>query len=157
MNNKIFRSKSIDRISSPEQLNEYVRVSNPGVWMVLAAIIVLLVGVCVWGIFGRMDATVSAVVVVKDGNAVCYVKEEQIGNIQKGQSITVRDSLHTVASVSEIPVPLAEETDAYILHVGSLSVGEWVYELRFTTALANGVYEGVIVTESFSPMSFLLN
>lgn len=47
MNEQVFRKKSVDRVSSPEQLNEYIRVSNPGVWMILAAIIVLLVGAIV--------------------------------------------------------------------------------------------------------------
>ena len=31
MDNQIFRKKNIERVSSPEQLNDYVRVSNPGV------------------------------------------------------------------------------------------------------------------------------
>ena len=31
----LFRKKSLERISSPEQLNEYVRVSTPSVWLVL--------------------------------------------------------------------------------------------------------------------------
>ena len=33
MENKLFRQKSIDRVSSPEQLQDYMRVTNPGVWM----------------------------------------------------------------------------------------------------------------------------
>ena len=38
----VFRKKSLDRVNSPEQLNEYIRVANPGVWVILAAVIVLL-------------------------------------------------------------------------------------------------------------------
>ena len=49
MNSQLFRKKSVDKVSSPEQLNEYIRVANPGVWMVLAAIVILLAGVVVWG------------------------------------------------------------------------------------------------------------
>lgn len=30
MSDQIFRKKSLDRISSPEQLNDYIRVANPG-------------------------------------------------------------------------------------------------------------------------------
>ena len=37
MSDQIFRKKSLDRISSPEQLNDYIRVANPGIWMILAA------------------------------------------------------------------------------------------------------------------------
>ena len=44
MNEQLFRKKSVDKVSSPEQLNEYIRVANPGVWMVLAAIVILLAG-----------------------------------------------------------------------------------------------------------------
>lgn len=35
MNQQLFRQSSIDRVFSPEQLNDYIRVTNPGVWMVL--------------------------------------------------------------------------------------------------------------------------
>ena len=55
MSDQIFRKKSLDRISSPEQLNDYIRMANPGIWMILAAVIILLAGVCVWGIFGHLD------------------------------------------------------------------------------------------------------
>ena len=48
MNQQLFRKSSIDRVSSPEQLNDYIKVTNPGVWLVLAAVIVLLMGACVW-------------------------------------------------------------------------------------------------------------
>ena len=55
MNKQIFRKKSVDRMSSPEQLNDYIKVTNPGVWMALAAIVILLIGVCVWGVFGTLE------------------------------------------------------------------------------------------------------
>ena len=54
MNNSIFRQKSIDRISSPEKLDDYIRVTTPSVWITLAAIVILLVGAIIWGIFGEL-------------------------------------------------------------------------------------------------------
>ncbi|MCM1328964.1 MAG: hypothetical protein NC253_05925 [Ruminococcus sp.] len=63
MEKQLFRKASIDRVSSPEQLNDYVRVSNPSVWTILAAIIILLTGVYIWGIFGRLDTVVKAAAV----------------------------------------------------------------------------------------------
>lgn len=59
MSKQLFRQKSLDKITSPEQMGDYIRVSNPSVWMILAAIIVLLIGVCVWGVFGRLDTTLQ--------------------------------------------------------------------------------------------------
>ena len=55
MNNSIFREKSVTRVSSPEQLNDYIRVSTPAVWLVLSAMILLLIGVIAWGCFGRLE------------------------------------------------------------------------------------------------------
>ncbi len=51
----IFRAKSIDRVSSPEQLNDYIRVTTPPVWVALFAIILLLAGVFVWSLCGRLE------------------------------------------------------------------------------------------------------
>jgi hypothetical protein len=46
--NKIFRKNTLDRISSPEKLNEYIRVSRPSVWIILAAIIVIIAAAAFW-------------------------------------------------------------------------------------------------------------
>ena len=54
MNNGIFRQESIDKVSSPEKLDDYIRVTTPSVWIALAAIVALLIGVIVWGCFGEL-------------------------------------------------------------------------------------------------------
>ena len=53
--NGIFREKSLERVSSPEALNDYIRVTTPSVWLVLAALIILLGGMLVWSIFGTVE------------------------------------------------------------------------------------------------------
>ncbi len=55
MSESLFRKKSIDRISSPEQLNDYIRVSTPPLWLALIATLLLLIGALAWGVFGTMD------------------------------------------------------------------------------------------------------
>ncbi len=50
----IFRKKSMDRISNPEALNDYIRVTAPSVWIVLIALVVLLVGMLAWSVLGRV-------------------------------------------------------------------------------------------------------
>ena len=76
-NNKqsLFREKSIERIESPEKLNDYLKVTSPGVWLVLITVIVILAGVCIWGVFGRIQATAPAAVVSENGESVCLVPE----------------------------------------------------------------------------------
>jgi uncharacterized membrane protein len=51
----IYRKKSLERAKDPEQLDDYIRVTSPGVWMILAVVILLLVGFLVWGLFGTIE------------------------------------------------------------------------------------------------------
>ncbi|MFR2214765.1 MAG: hypothetical protein ACLS61_13650 [Ruminococcus sp.] len=86
MSDQIFRKKSLDRISSPEQLNDYIRVANPGIWMILAAVIILLAGVCVWGIFGHLDTKTETVGTAKAGTNHMLYKRNRYPECQKRNS-----------------------------------------------------------------------
>ena len=55
----------MNRISSPEDLTGYLRVTSPGMWIVLAAVIALLVGMFAWSSVGLLDTTVDATAIVK--------------------------------------------------------------------------------------------
>jgi len=157
MSNTIFRQKSLDRISSPEQLNDYIRVSTPSVWMLLIAIVVLLAGVCVWGIFGRMDTVLPALAIAQENSVVAYVREEDAAAIKEGMTVSIGDSTGTVSSVSDWPVTLPATFTEYMRHAVSLQEGEWVYSITLDVDCADGVYTAQIVTDSVSPMSFVLN
>ena len=51
----LYRKKSLERISSPEELNDYIRVTSPPVWIVLLAIVILLVGLLTWASLGTVE------------------------------------------------------------------------------------------------------
>ena len=157
MNNQIFRKKSIDRMSSPEQLNDYIKVTNSGVWMALAAIVILLIGVCVWGVFGKLETKLPVAAVSQDGQTVLYVKEDNIASVRENMSVYVGDETYKVTSVSAQPVAVTEEISEYARHTGELSIGEWVYIVQIDGSLANGTYKAQIVTDSVSPLYFVFN
>ena len=56
----IFRKQTVDRIKSPEDLTDYLKVTNPGIWFTLAAVIVLLAGLIVWASVGKLETKVGA-------------------------------------------------------------------------------------------------
>ena len=43
------------KISSPEQLNTYIRAARPGAWIVLASALVFLLGLFSWILFGELQ------------------------------------------------------------------------------------------------------
>lgn len=157
MNEGLFRKKSMEKISSPEQLDDYIRVSNPGVWMLLFSVIILLIGMCVWGVFGRLDTTVSALAICNDGKTICYVNQDNLSAIENGTTVVINEKEYTVTAIGSEPVKVTSDFDDYALHVGNLQTGEWVYEIVIDAELSDGIYEAEIVTESIAPMSFMLN
>ncbi|MBP3854527.1 MAG: hypothetical protein IK990_02795 [Ruminiclostridium sp.] len=65
-NATVFRQKTLERISSPEQLTDYLRITNPGIWIILAAVIVLLAGIFVWVMVGTLETTAQARVITEN-------------------------------------------------------------------------------------------
>ena len=43
------------RISSPEQVDDYIRVTTPGMWLLAAAVFVLLAALVIWGFAGKVE------------------------------------------------------------------------------------------------------
>ena len=157
MNQQLFRKKSVDKVSSPEQLNEYIRVSNPGVWMVLAAIVILLAGVIVWSCVGHLETTLDTAVVCENGEAVVFVKEADIEKIEVGMTVRVGDKEYAVSEIPTEPVRIDGTIAEYAIHLGGLTEGEWVYAVKVSGDFADGIQKAEIVIESITPISFILN
>ena len=139
MSEEIFRKKSLDRVKSPENLDDYIKVANPGVWLLLVSVIVLLAGACVWGIIGHIDSTVPSTVRIENGTAVCYVAEENIKGITEGMTVKFDDKETVIESI------------------GAKENGEYICTLKTDEALKDGFYDGKVVTQSYKPLSFVLN
>lgn len=131
MEQSIFRKSSLERVSSPEQLNDYIRVTNPGVWLVLAAVVILLAGACVWGVFARLDTTISVPVEVTGGEARLLLED--------GRQIA--PSAPVIIGGRKFSLGPAVGGGAY-----SVSVD-----------LPDGDYQATVVTERVAPISFVFN
>ena len=156
MDESIFRKKSIDKVSSPDQLNEYIRVATPGVWLILSAIIIFLRGIIVWGIFGTITTTARAAVVVGDGRAVCYANAG--GAVpEAGMELSVGGKTGTVGVVSSRPVQPEEGDRAGIMYAGGFDEGAYCYTAEAEIeGISDGIYPAEITVSSVHPISFVL-
>lgn len=60
MNKEVFRKVSVERLSSPEQLDTLMRVTSPKGWLALAALGVLLLSAIAWGFGGTLQSKIHA-------------------------------------------------------------------------------------------------
>ena len=102
MDNQVFRQKSLDQISSPEQLNDYMRVTNPSVWIVLAAVILLLAGMILWSSVASIDSFATGTAQVKDGTMTVRFENAQIAkSISSGMEVVVGETASVISSVGK--------------------------------------------------------
>lgn len=138
MNESIFREKSLQKVKSPDNLNEYIRVANPGVWVLLAAVIALLVGMCIWGIFGQLTTEIMANARSDGGIVTCYLPEKGSQSVRPGMPATIDGHPGTVSEVS----------------VRSNADSTCIIEMK--EPLPDGIYIAQIEVENIHPSFFLL-
>ena len=135
----LFRKKSLDKVKSPENLDDYIQVSNPGVWLLLISVIILLAGACVWGIFGHADSTVETSIRAENEAVVCYIANEAVSSVQEGMTVKFNGF------------------EAVIIEIGQKEDMGYVCVLKSDQTIPDGFYEGKIVTKSTRPLSFVMN
>ena len=102
MGNDIFRKKAMDRLSSPEQLNDYLRVTSPSVWIVLGAIILLLVGSLIWATFTGIESNVTGPAQVKGGVMTVTLEDDNFSKqVSEGQYIIIGETHTRIAGIGK--------------------------------------------------------
>jgi len=119
MNPSLFRKTALERISSPEQLNEYIKITNPGVWSILLGCLVLLIAVGFWAFSGSIPDTVHAFgiifpehgvaqVVPAAGGRITNMRVKVGDHVEAGQIIAVipqEDLIRRITEEKSAPVP----------------------------------------------------
>ena len=133
----IFRKKALERISSPEQLTDYLRVTDPGIWVFLSAVILLLVGMLAWAAVGTIETVAAGKAVVEDGRAEVIITDSVDDDLATGMPIRLAKEESVVSTISE------EEYGRALLYC--------------ETALPDGTYDADIITEQIHPIRFLID
>lgn len=95
MKGSIFRKEALERLSSPEQLDQLMQIVTPRSWLPLAALGGLLACGVVWSLFGRIPVTTTgrgAIVYAGDSAAgelkgVAYFSAGEVAQIQPGMKV----------------------------------------------------------------------
>lgn len=159
MEESVFRKESLERVSSPEQLNDYIKVSGPSVWVVLAAVLLLLAALFVWAFTGSIPTTLNMTGMAAGGEITCYVSTEEAQKLAPGMPAQAGSVAGTVSAVGDLPLSYAEtaaryESD-YIAY--ALGLGDWNVPVRVAAAVPDGLQALTITTDTVHPIRFLFN
>lgn len=155
MSENLFRQKSIDHITSPEDMHNYMRVTSPRLWMLLSAISLLLIGFIVYASTTKIENkvpvriyvnTVDEADIEEDTEEAYYVAYAQLpneysGRIEIGMPVRVREYTGTIEWITSM-----EETVMF-----SVDFGDQIEYLPV------GEYDGEVILESTTPINFLWN
>ena len=157
MQNNLFREKSIERISSPEQLHDYMRVTSPRLWMILAAILVLLAGFIVYASTATMENTLTIRATVAS-----YQNSEEDQSNGAGERSTVVSAQVPASMLDSVKtgmkVRILKETGrvSFILESEDEDEANLIIEMDHDQIpLKDGEYDAELVMESTTPISFL--
>ena len=151
----LFRKKSMERISSPEELHDYMRVTSPRLWMLLSAMAALLVGFLVYASTATMENTVKIQVDV----AGYTMDEDGDGQEESGTvvSSTLPESMKDMIKSGMVLRVAGEEGKVFSYYTIEDELGILFEMNRKHLNLPDGTYDGELVLESTRPISFLWN
>ncbi len=133
------KNKRIKMNQSVEDLNNYIRVTNPGVWLLIVAMLSIMIGILIWSFFGHIERTIDATIYVEKNEIVCYVNEDDSANLTKGMVVEYANLKGTIQDKQE-------NQD-----------GVDIYTVSSKNKVKDGYYSGIIIIEEISPISFLLD
>lgn len=157
MENQPFRKQSLERIKSPDALNDYIHVARPSTWLVLGAIVLFLIGIIVWGVFGRVTLEVNGFSVVEGGRIWVLVDQKDMSRVEPGMEIRIGENKGEVEIVYPETSTLGEQCDLYGIYPGSHDRDQVVGGVEGTMRIADGSYDCTIVLKSLAPISLLTN
>lgn len=164
----IFRQESLDRVMSPEQLDQYIRVSKPSAWILAAALFILGLSVLIWSVVGSLPQTVLVKGFVDESNTIyCYVDPSEVQDNWEGYQakLTFPDNSTINGVVSEMdPVPYSINEISNIIKkdwiVDSIIDTNYVYQFKVETdkpVQPNVLVNASVTTNEVKPIEYILN
>ena len=100
----IFRAEALDQLSSPEQLEQLLQVTNRKSWITLATLGFLIFVVLLWSIFGRIPVTVNGTGILIYPRQVMPFQASVQGQLSS-MNIAVGDRVQAGQVIATVSVP----------------------------------------------------
>jgi multidrug resistance efflux pump len=113
MDKTVFRKVSIERLSSPEQLDRMVTITSTKSWLILIALGCILVSIVIWSFAGSLAVSVTAEGMLVRGGGIVDISSSEAGqvsdirvkpgdNIKKGDIVARLDQNEIVKEITAL-------------------------------------------------------
>ena len=159
----MFRESAVRKMSSAEDLDHYLKVTNPSAWILIGAVSVLLVAAFIWGLTAALPLTSTTTGVLKDGEIICFLPLDEDAIATTDSKVTAAGRETHVVSVNDNPFSQREVAAAigsdYIL--ASTDLAKWSYKVVVALPDELASFEEgddvpvQITTKEVAPLSYL--
>ncbi len=133
---EVFRRSTMNRIASADELDHYIKVTNPSAWVVTIAAFLLVAGIIVWAFVATVPVTIETTGVLIDSSdnskmaVVCFVDKSTADKIDKSGAIaSASDVAAESVAVNPTPVSSTEIVNFFDsdFYVEALHLSDWNY------------------------------
>lgn len=151
------------RLTSPDQLNNYIRLTSSGIWLVLGSVLVLLAGLIMWLLTGTLDVSLHTAVFTSADKTSAFIPMGDLYGISSGTPARLVDgrAAGTVTDICYEPLSLREiegiigRNNAARMMIDASSPGLCKVSLSIPGA-PQGISQAVIILDTVKPITFLL-
>lgn len=102
---KLFNREALDKMRSPERLDTLLHITTPIGWMALTAVMLLVLGIILWSIFGAFTVKADGYGLIMDAGGIRRYVAKISGNvtelgISRGKKVEAGDVLGKVTQIS---------------------------------------------------------
>lgn len=131
-----FRPEAMKKLTTPDDLTDYIKVSTPSTFIIAIGVFIFLVGVSIWLFFGVINTKIQTTVVAKEGIVQVIVNDKDVKRVEEQMKVKVKDKYLAVKNVSAFD----DEINGYRLYLEG--------------DIEDGVYPAEIILESVRPIDF---
>ena len=119
---ELYRKSSLERISSPDQLDTMLKISSPMSWLALAGATLIVVVTLVWAFIGRIPMTVTTTGIVTSPDSTNAVYSNTAGTVTnvfvtQGDKIYEKDVLMEVKTDRNETVQVLSDQVGYVSEI----------------------------------------
>jgi hypothetical protein len=114
MSQKLFRRKALEKLASPEQLDQLMSITTPRGWLTLLGLGVLLLAAGLWSVFGSIPTTVS-------GDGVLILSGQNADQLEAVVYVSIWDGTRIKPGMEAKVSPVTVLKEEYGLIVGKVT------------------------------------